>query len=163
MAFAGKTALAILDRIGNDNRKGEFYLTDAVAIARDMRLSAVVVETEEDEVLGINTKAQLAEAEAVVQQRLRKAAMEAGVTHDRAGDGVPLRRHHVRPRRRGRAERRVRPRRHGRRRRVIRAFSHLEGAHVGEARWSARMRGCGPARSSASTRTSAISSRSRMR
>ena len=80
MAFAGKTALTILDRIGNDNRKGEFYLTDAVAVAREMGLKAVVVETEEDEVRGINTKAQLAEAEAVLQQRLRKAALEAGVT-----------------------------------------------------------------------------------
>ncbi len=80
MAFAGKTALAILKRIGCDNRKREFYLTDAVAIAREMKLAVVVVETEEDEVRGINTKAQLADAEAVLQQRLRKAAMEAGVT-----------------------------------------------------------------------------------
>ncbi len=39
-----------------------------------------MIETEEDEVRGINTKAQLAETEAVLQQRLRKAAMEAGVT-----------------------------------------------------------------------------------
>ena len=38
MAFDGKTALAILEQIGNDNRKGEFYLTDAVKIARDMKL-----------------------------------------------------------------------------------------------------------------------------
>ncbi len=80
MAFVGKTALAILERIGNDNRKGEFYLTDAVAIARARKLKAVVIETEEDDVRGINTKAQLAETEAVLQQRLRKAAMEAGVT-----------------------------------------------------------------------------------
>ena len=80
MAFAGKTALAILERIGCDNRKREFYLTDAVAIARTMKLSVVVVETEEDEVRGINTKSQLADTEAVLQQRLRKAAMEAGVT-----------------------------------------------------------------------------------
>src|SRR4051794_35124940 len=80
MAFAGNTALTILDRIGSDNRKGEFYLTDAVAIAREMKLSVVVVETEEDEVRGINTKSQLAETEAVLQQRLRKAALEAGVT-----------------------------------------------------------------------------------
>jgi bifunctional UDP-N-acetylglucosamine pyrophosphorylase/glucosamine-1-phosphate N-acetyltransferase len=80
MAFAGKTALTILERIGSDNRKGEFYLTDAVAIAREIRLKVVVVETEEDEVRGINTKAQLAETEAVLQQRLRKAALEAGVT-----------------------------------------------------------------------------------
>jgi bifunctional UDP-N-acetylglucosamine pyrophosphorylase/glucosamine-1-phosphate N-acetyltransferase len=80
MAFAGATALAILDRIGNDNRKGEFYLTDAIAIARAMGGKAVVIETEEDDVRGVNTKAQLAETEAVLQQRLRRAALEAGVT-----------------------------------------------------------------------------------
>jgi bifunctional UDP-N-acetylglucosamine pyrophosphorylase/glucosamine-1-phosphate N-acetyltransferase len=80
MAFAGPTALKILERIGNDNRKGEYYLTDAIAIARTMGLKAVVIETEEDDVRGINTKAQLAETEAALQQRLRKAAMEAGVT-----------------------------------------------------------------------------------
>ena len=80
MALAGAAALAILERIGNDNRKGEFYLTDAVAIARAMRLKAVAIETEEDEVRGINTKAQLAETEAVMQQRLRAAALAAGVT-----------------------------------------------------------------------------------
>jgi len=80
MALAGAQALAILERIGPHNRKGEFYLTDAVAIARDMKLNAVAVEVEEDEVRGINTKSQLAEAEAVAQQRLRQAALDAGVT-----------------------------------------------------------------------------------
>jgi bifunctional UDP-N-acetylglucosamine pyrophosphorylase/glucosamine-1-phosphate N-acetyltransferase len=80
MAFAGASALAILERIGNANRKGEYYLTDAVAIARAMGLKATVIETEEDDVRGINTKAQLAETEAVLQQRLRQAAMGAGVT-----------------------------------------------------------------------------------
>jgi bifunctional UDP-N-acetylglucosamine pyrophosphorylase/glucosamine-1-phosphate N-acetyltransferase len=80
MAFAGASALAVLERIGNDNRKGEFYLTDAVAIARAMNLEAVAIETEEDEVRGINTKAQLAETEAALQQRLRSAALAAGVT-----------------------------------------------------------------------------------
>jgi bifunctional UDP-N-acetylglucosamine pyrophosphorylase/glucosamine-1-phosphate N-acetyltransferase len=80
MALAGPTALAILKRIGNDNRKNEFYLTDAIAIARQMKLRAVAIETEEDDVRGINTRAQLAETEAALQQRLRKAAMEAGVT-----------------------------------------------------------------------------------
>jgi bifunctional UDP-N-acetylglucosamine pyrophosphorylase / glucosamine-1-phosphate N-acetyltransferase len=80
MAFAGKTALAILERIGDHNRKHEFYLTDAVEIARGMALSAAAVEVEEDEMRGINTKKQLAEAEAVAQQRLRQAALDAGVT-----------------------------------------------------------------------------------
>ncbi len=80
MALAGAQALAILERIGDHNRKREFYLTDAVEVARSMRLKAVAVEVEEDDVRGINSKSQLAEAEAVAQQRLRKAALEAGVT-----------------------------------------------------------------------------------
>jgi bifunctional UDP-N-acetylglucosamine pyrophosphorylase/glucosamine-1-phosphate N-acetyltransferase len=80
MAFAGPSALPILERIGNHNRKGEYYLTDAIAIARAMGHKAVVIETEEDDVRGINTTAQLAETEAALQQRLRGAAMEAGVT-----------------------------------------------------------------------------------
>ncbi|MCC7348788.1 MAG: bifunctional UDP-N-acetylglucosamine diphosphorylase/glucosamine-1-phosphate N-acetyltransferase GlmU [Variibacter sp.] len=80
MALAGAHALAILRRIGNDNRKGEYYLTDAVALARASGLKAIVIETEEDDVRGINTKAQLAETEAALQQRLRQAALEAGVT-----------------------------------------------------------------------------------
>jgi len=80
MALAGNTALAILTRIGDHNRKGEFYLTDAVEIARAMKLRGVAIEVEEDDVRGINSKSQLAEAEAVVQQRLRRAALDAGVT-----------------------------------------------------------------------------------
>jgi len=80
MALSGKTALAILDRIGNDNRKGEFYLTDAVAVARAQGLRTVAIETAEDDIRGINDKAQLAEAEAVLQRRLRQAALAAGVT-----------------------------------------------------------------------------------
>ncbi|EKS38064.1 glmU protein [Afipia broomeae ATCC 49717] len=80
MAFAGSTALKILDRIGNGNSKGEYYLTDAVTIVRELGLRAAVIETGEDEVRGINTKAQLAEAEQVMQQRLRRAALDAGVT-----------------------------------------------------------------------------------
>jgi bifunctional UDP-N-acetylglucosamine pyrophosphorylase / glucosamine-1-phosphate N-acetyltransferase len=80
MALAGKSALAILEQIGNRNRKGEYYLTDAVEIARGMKLSAVAVEVEEDDVRGINTKRELAEAEAAAQHRLRQAALDAGVT-----------------------------------------------------------------------------------
>jgi bifunctional UDP-N-acetylglucosamine pyrophosphorylase / glucosamine-1-phosphate N-acetyltransferase len=80
MAFDGRHALKILERIGNANSKGEYYLVDAVTIVRDMGLEAVVIETKEDEVRGINTKAQLAEAESVLQARLRTEAMEAGVT-----------------------------------------------------------------------------------
>jgi bifunctional UDP-N-acetylglucosamine pyrophosphorylase/glucosamine-1-phosphate N-acetyltransferase len=80
MAFDGKKALKVLEKIGNANSKSEYYLVDAVAIVREEGLEAVVIETSEDEVRGINTKAQLAEAEAVMQARLRKSALEAGVT-----------------------------------------------------------------------------------
>ncbi len=80
MAFDGKTALTILERIGDGNSKKEYYLTDAVGIVRELGLRAAVIETDEDEVRGINTKAQLAEAEAVLQEQLRRAALDAGVT-----------------------------------------------------------------------------------
>jgi bifunctional UDP-N-acetylglucosamine pyrophosphorylase/glucosamine-1-phosphate N-acetyltransferase len=80
MAFDGRRALEIIEKIGHANAKGEYYLTDAVTVVRDLGLEAVVIETSEDEVRGINTKAQLAEAEQVMQARLRKAALEAGVT-----------------------------------------------------------------------------------
>ncbi len=79
MALRGDAALAILERINDDNAKREFYLTDAVAVARELGLTAMALETGEDEVRGVNTQAQLAEAEAVLQRRLRAAAHEAGV------------------------------------------------------------------------------------
>ncbi|HXQ08616.1 MAG TPA: NTP transferase domain-containing protein, partial [Bradyrhizobium sp.] len=65
MAFDGHRALKIIEKIGNANSKGEYYLPDAVGIVRQQGLEAVVIETSEDEVRGINTKAQLAEAEQV--------------------------------------------------------------------------------------------------
>jgi bifunctional UDP-N-acetylglucosamine pyrophosphorylase/glucosamine-1-phosphate N-acetyltransferase len=80
MAMQGRHALNLLRRIGNGNAKGEYYLTDAVEIARTLELTASVVETTEDEVRGINTKSQLAEAEAALQRKLRDEAMAAGVT-----------------------------------------------------------------------------------
>jgi bifunctional UDP-N-acetylglucosamine pyrophosphorylase/glucosamine-1-phosphate N-acetyltransferase len=80
MAFSGAHVLAILGRIGDTNTKREYYLTDAVEIARSMGHTVAIVEAEEEEVRGINTKAQLAEAEAELQRRLRAAALENGVT-----------------------------------------------------------------------------------
>ena len=132
MAFRGDVALDILGRIDNKNAKGEFYLTDAVEIADAMALEAIALETTEDEVHGINTKSQLADAEDVLQWRLRDAAMEAGVTliapetvflsadttfgrdvtvepNVVFGPGVTIEDNAV-----------------------IHAFSHLEGAHVGK-------------------------------
>ena len=79
-AFRGEYMLGILDRIGNDNAKGEYYLTDAVEIGRGDGREIVAIECSEDEVLGINSRNQLAVAEAVAQSRLREKAMTEGVT-----------------------------------------------------------------------------------
>ena len=82
-----------LARVGNDNAKGEYYLTDVVALAAAEGAAVAAVEAPFAELRGINSRAELAEAEAALQARLRAAAMAAGATPDRAGDGVPLRRH----------------------------------------------------------------------
>ncbi len=131
MALAGQQALDIIERIGDDNAKREFYLTDAVAIARSMGLQTAAIEVEEDEVRGINTKAQLAEAEAVLQKRLRDAALEAGATMQapetvflaadtRLGRDVTIEPYVV-----------FGPGVVVEDGAVIHSFSHLEGAHVG--------------------------------
>ncbi len=71
----------LLEKIDNDNAKGEYYLTSLVALAEAEGLTSGVVETAEaEEVLGVNSKIELAEAEAVMQRRLRRRAMEAGAT-----------------------------------------------------------------------------------
>jgi bifunctional UDP-N-acetylglucosamine pyrophosphorylase/glucosamine-1-phosphate N-acetyltransferase len=80
MALRGDKALAILDRIGNANAKGEYYLTDAVEVAAAQGLSAVAAVTTEDEIQGINDRAQLARAERTIQERLRNDAMAGGTT-----------------------------------------------------------------------------------
>ncbi|MFG1290531.1 bifunctional UDP-N-acetylglucosamine diphosphorylase/glucosamine-1-phosphate N-acetyltransferase GlmU [Xanthobacter versatilis] len=80
MALAGAHALSILERIGNANAKGEYYLTDAVEIARADGRSAVAARADADEVAGVNSRVQLAEAEAILQRRLRLAAMAGGAT-----------------------------------------------------------------------------------
>jgi bifunctional UDP-N-acetylglucosamine pyrophosphorylase/glucosamine-1-phosphate N-acetyltransferase len=80
MAIAGEYALSILSAIGNANAKGEYYLTDAVEVARQRGLAVAVREAPEEEVMGVNDKAQLAQAEAVLQSRLRAQALEQGVT-----------------------------------------------------------------------------------
>jgi bifunctional UDP-N-acetylglucosamine pyrophosphorylase/glucosamine-1-phosphate N-acetyltransferase len=69
-----------LDGLDSDNAKREFYLTDIVAIARRKGLACRAVELPTEELLGINTRAELAEAEALMQRRLRRAAMDSGVT-----------------------------------------------------------------------------------
>jgi bifunctional UDP-N-acetylglucosamine pyrophosphorylase/glucosamine-1-phosphate N-acetyltransferase len=81
MAFRGPvTLLSILDKIGNRNAKKEYYLTDAVEVANRAGLVVTAVEAPEEEVLGVNTRAQLADVERAWQTRAAVAAMNGGAT-----------------------------------------------------------------------------------
>ena len=81
MAVRSDELFALLDRVGNDNSQGEYYLTDIVNIATaDGRTCAVTVTDDPDEVAGINSRAELAEAEAHWQQRRRRQAMDDGAS-----------------------------------------------------------------------------------
>lgn len=131
MAISGRHALELLDAVESNNAKGEYYLTDIVAIAAARGLEVRATEAPYENVLGINTRLELAEAEGVWQKRRRYALMLAGVTmaapetvhlcHDTEIDADVL----------------IEPNvvfgpgvkvASGAR---IRAFSHLEGANVG--------------------------------
>ncbi len=130
LAADAKLLFELLSQVTNDNAKGEYYLTDIVALARRRGLTAKAVRADADEVLGVNSRVDLAGAEAAFQARRRRAAMVEGVTliapdtvffaHDTVvepdviiepnvvfGPGVTVRSGAV-----------------------IRAFSHLEGAEV---------------------------------
>jgi len=80
MAIAGKHALGLLDAVGNENAKGEYYLTDIVGIAAGRGLDVAAVEASFENALGINNRAELAEAEAIWQKRRRREVMLSGVT-----------------------------------------------------------------------------------
>ncbi len=80
MALAGEHALELLEAVGNDNAKGEYYMTDVVEIARARGLSTIAIEVDYDNVLGINTRAELAAAERIWQDRRRREMMLSGVT-----------------------------------------------------------------------------------
>ena len=81
MAVRAADLFALLARVGNDNAQGEYYLPDVVNIALgDGRVCAVVTTEDPDEVAGINSRAELAEAEGRWQQRRRRAAMDDGAT-----------------------------------------------------------------------------------
>ncbi|RVD51794.1 bifunctional UDP-N-acetylglucosamine diphosphorylase/glucosamine-1-phosphate N-acetyltransferase GlmU, partial [Mesorhizobium sp. M8A.F.Ca.ET.023.02.2.1] len=80
MAVAGAHALKLLDAVGNKNAKGEYYLTDIVEIASAQGLDVVATEASFESALGINNRAELAQAEAIWQARRRHEAMLSGVT-----------------------------------------------------------------------------------
>ncbi len=80
MACRSPQIFELLAQVKNDNASGEYYLTDLVALARTRGLSATAVTCAEEETIGINTRAQLAQADAYFQARMRLEAMETGVT-----------------------------------------------------------------------------------
>ncbi|MCB6177401.1 bifunctional UDP-N-acetylglucosamine diphosphorylase/glucosamine-1-phosphate N-acetyltransferase GlmU [Rhodobacter sp. Har01] len=75
-----RTLFRLVSQVGNANAAGEYYLTDIVELARAQGLSAGVVICDESQTLGINTRAELAAAEAAFQARARAEALENGVT-----------------------------------------------------------------------------------
>jgi bifunctional UDP-N-acetylglucosamine pyrophosphorylase/glucosamine-1-phosphate N-acetyltransferase len=132
IGFRSEIMLGLLDRIGNRNAKGEFYLTDAIGLAAADGLATRVIVCPEEEVEGVNDRAQLAAREATMQSQLRRQALEGGATliapetvflaHDtRIGRDVLIEPNVF----------------FGRGVTVedgchIKAFCHLEGAHLGE-------------------------------
>lgn len=80
MALEAGLLRQLLPRLTNENAAGEYYLTDLVAHARSEGRRVEVVTCDEEETLGINTRAELARAEALFQSRARARAMEDGVT-----------------------------------------------------------------------------------
>lgn len=75
-----RTLFRLVAAVGNVNAAQEYYLTDIVQLARQQGLSVGFVTCPEAETLGINTRAQLSQAEAAFQTRARTAALENGVT-----------------------------------------------------------------------------------
>ena len=80
MLVRASHVLALVEALDRNNAKSEFYLTGIVGLATAKGLHSRVVELPAEELIGINTRAELAEAETMMQWRLRHAAMDAGVT-----------------------------------------------------------------------------------
>ncbi|MCK5041971.1 MAG: bifunctional UDP-N-acetylglucosamine diphosphorylase/glucosamine-1-phosphate N-acetyltransferase GlmU, partial [Sphingomonadales bacterium] len=80
MVVGGEHLFPLLDKVSNNNAAGEYYLTDLVALARAEDNSVGVVTVAEDEVRGVNSRAELAEVEEIFQNNMRRNAMENGVT-----------------------------------------------------------------------------------
>ncbi|MFV0385752.1 bifunctional UDP-N-acetylglucosamine diphosphorylase/glucosamine-1-phosphate N-acetyltransferase GlmU [Paracoccus sp. (in: a-proteobacteria)] len=80
MALDAALLRQLIVRLKNENAAGEYYLTDLVELARSEGRRADIVTCDEDETLGINTRAELATAEAAFQTRARAGALDNGVT-----------------------------------------------------------------------------------
>jgi bifunctional UDP-N-acetylglucosamine pyrophosphorylase/glucosamine-1-phosphate N-acetyltransferase len=71
---------SLLSMVKNDNAKGEYYLTDIVGLGRSSGFKAEIVVGEEEEVMGVNSRVDLAAAEGAFQNRRRHELMASGVT-----------------------------------------------------------------------------------
>lgn len=80
MAVSGEHLFKLIDEVTPNNAKGEYYLTDIIDIAKKKGLNCAVIEADEGEVMGINSRADLAKGEMEAQTRLRGAALAMGVT-----------------------------------------------------------------------------------
>lgn len=80
MAAKASDLFSWIDQVGNSNASGEYYLTDCVGIARSAGKTATVVRCDEAETLGINSRAELASAEAAFQSRMRCEMLDTGIT-----------------------------------------------------------------------------------
>jgi bifunctional UDP-N-acetylglucosamine pyrophosphorylase/glucosamine-1-phosphate N-acetyltransferase len=80
MAVKGSLLFPLLERIKNKNAKKEFYLTDLIALVNEEGSVCKVIRADAQELMGVNSRAELAKAEASIQIRLRQKAMDNGVT-----------------------------------------------------------------------------------
>jgi bifunctional UDP-N-acetylglucosamine pyrophosphorylase/glucosamine-1-phosphate N-acetyltransferase len=80
MLFSSDKLWPLIDKLKDDNAKKEFYLTDCVALANAAGDTCAFALLPAVELLGINTRAELANAEKLMQGRLREQAMQDGVT-----------------------------------------------------------------------------------
>lgn len=80
MAVRSEDLFGLLDRVGNDNAAGEYYLPDIVMLAAGDGRHSAVIETGAGEVAGVNSRGELAVVEGDWQQRRRMRAMTEGAT-----------------------------------------------------------------------------------
>jgi bifunctional UDP-N-acetylglucosamine pyrophosphorylase / glucosamine-1-phosphate N-acetyltransferase len=80
MAFDGAILFRLLSQLTPDNDQREYYLTDTIELAHRANRRCAVIEGRAEDLVGINSRAELAAAEAIIQTRLRNAAMAGGAT-----------------------------------------------------------------------------------
>jgi len=79
MAADAKNFFRWTAKLENNNAQHEYYLTDVPLLAKGEGVACTVVEADEAEMMGVNSRAELAAAESAMQKRLRAAALDAGV------------------------------------------------------------------------------------